>query len=399
MKENIDKCLFLIGSGFSRPAGCKVSSEMLADLQKHTQHEGGNIFNPVEKEVLKFLLFYLSYHCKWRSIQSGGRFKFNPNIEDLILLIKRIKDREKYFPYPIIKTQSEIDFKNLFSSIEFKIKTKLLKNWLKFNEKRLSYLKPLKSFLQDYPNQTFCINIFSLNYDLVIEKCFSEAGLWKGFSNGKWVGLESSPNIDDERRRINLYKLYGSLDWIRDEAGDIWEGEKNSKKDLETDPFIIFGQGIKTVEPFFSLIYHFRKLLIEKEYIFVIGYSFSDPYINNLLFSVIAGTNKRLVIVNPALGIEEIKNIQGQNTESKFGECQHPDYKEKISEYLKEIQKNPFYSELLEFNIRWIKPDNLFYIVWKIEEFIKKYFSDRGNLLKELIEQFERERAYWEPFK
>ncbi len=412
MKEIIDKCLFFVGSGFSRPAGCKVSSEMLNDLRKRIQYDREDIFNRIEKEALKFLLSCLSFHCEWRSIQSGGKFRFSPNIEELILLMRRIKARENYLPYPVTgnwadklvqleanfnsligKERDETD--NLFSSIEFKIKSNLLKNWLEFDQNKLSYLEPFKKFLEDYPYQNFCMDIFSLNYDLVLEKFFSEAGLWKGFSNSKWVGLDSHPN-NEERRRINLYKLHGSLNWIRDEAGDIWEKEGINRQELESDPFIIFGQGTKTfsIDPFFSLIYHFRKLLTEREYIFIIGYSFFDPYINNLLFSITVGTSKRLVIVNPDVGIE----MQEQNTKNKFGECQG--YKERLSEYLKEIQRNPFYSELPEFNVSQIRSNSLFYISWKAEEFIKRYFSNKGTLLKELIEQFEKERKDIEkPFK
>jgi hypothetical protein len=31
IKEVINKCLFVIGAGFSKPAGCRMSSEMLGD--------------------------------------------------------------------------------------------------------------------------------------------------------------------------------------------------------------------------------------------------------------------------------------------------------------------------------------------------------------------------------
>ena len=424
VKETIDKCLFFFGAGFSRKFGCKTSSEMLDDLRNRIQDKGSDIFYEIEKETLNFLLSCLAYHCEWRSIQSGGKFKFFPNIEELIFLMRRIRDREDYLPYPITGNwadkliQLETSFKsmelnksdkvnNLFSSIESKIKNRLLKEWLQFNESNFSYLAPLKKFFQDYPNEEFCIEICSINYDQVLEKYFEETGIWLGFSNGKWVGLESSPEQKDERRRINLYKIHGSLNWLRDTAGEVFEkgkwGEKNSNKEsdqdiIDQDPFIIFGQGIKTfsIEPFFSLIYHFRKLIKEKDYIFIVGYSFFDPYINNLLISETIGTNKKIIIVNPDFGPKEIqnKNIPSKSKMSKnhFRECKDPNYKELLAEYIKEIQKNSFYSELPEFNINYVRAESLFYININTEDFISKYFSNKGALLRSLIEQFEDER-------
>ncbi|MCL6087250.1 MAG: SIR2 family protein [Actinobacteria bacterium] len=418
IKEIIDKCLFVIGAGFSKKSGCKTSSEMLVDLKNLIQDKSNNIFNEIERETLNFLLSCLAYHCEWRSLQSNGKFKFYANIEELIFLMRRIRDREEFLPYPITGSwadklvQLETSFKtndkknnisNLFSSIELKIKNELLKEWLKFSESNISYLMPLKKFFQSYPDQEFCMEIFSLNYDQIIENYFKETGIWSGFSNGKWVGLESSPEEKIERRRINLYKIHGSINWLRDIAGDIFEEEKFEINNFDIDgiqkPFIIFGQGIKTfsVEPFFSLIYHFRKLIKKRDYIFIIGYSFFDPYINNLLISETIGSNKKIIIVNKNFGPEEIqdKNVLNKYNKSKnkFGECQYKNYKEILADYIKEIQINSFYSELPEFNINYVKADSLFYINTDIESFIPKYFSNNGIILRKLIEQFEKERV------
>lgn len=432
IKEAINKCLFFLGSGFSRPAGCKMSSEMLDDLRIRIQSNTDSVFNEIEKESLSFLLSCLSYHCEWRSIQSGGKFRFSPNIEELILLMRRIRDRENYLPYPVTGSwadkliQMETEFNSwamkndheindLFSSIESTIKKKLLFEWLKFDDKNLSYLEPLKQFFQAFPNEEFCFDIYSLNYDQTIESYFAETGMWMGFSNGKWVGLDSAPELEAEKRRINFYKLHGSLNWIRDIAGDVFEKEIWETQDTIADeekedkisqhPYIIFGQGTKTfsVDPFFTLIYHFRRSLKEKEYLFVIGYSFFDPYINNLLVSATVGTNKKIIIINPEFGpkaINEKVEKTSQSVQNKFHECQFPEYQQMLAAYIKEIQKNSFYSELPDFNVDFIKPDSLFYMPSKTEEFIASYFSNKGSLLKELIEKFENEKKKIEqPFE
>lgn len=435
IKEVINKSLFFLGSGFSRPAGCKMSSEMLDDIRTRIQGNTYNVFNNIEKEGLSFLLSCLSYHCEWRSIQSGGKFRFYPNIEELILLMRRIRDRENYLPYPVtgswadkliqletefnswaLKNDSEIN--DLFSSIESKIKKNLLIQWLKFEKTNLSYITPLKHFFQSYPHDEFCLDIFSLNYDQTLENYFAETGLWMGFSNGKWIGMDSAPDLEAEKRRINLYKLHGSMNWIRNLAGDVFEKEiwENQVRDESEEndeqilqyPYIIFGQGIKTfsVEPFFSLIYQFKKSLREKEYFFVVGYSFFDPYINNLLVSATMGTNKKIIIINPKFGPVRIQDNNKKTSstsktdENQFEECQSPEYRQILAEYIKEIQKNSFYSELPEYNVDFVKPDSLFYIPLITEEFIKRYFANKGSLLKKLIEKFEDERKMIEqPFE
>lgn len=437
MNEVISKCLFILGAGFSKPARCKTSSEMLDDLRFRIQSVKDNFFNNIEKEALSFLLSCLAYHCEWRSIKSSGKFKFFPNIEELILLLRRVRDRENYLPYPVTGNwadklvQLETNYKSLattyglesnelFTSIENKIKKQLLKKWLQFDKADLSYLQPIKNVFQAYPHCDFCIDVCTLNHDQVLENYFNETGIWMGFSNGKWVGLESEPNLKDENRRLNLYKLHGSLNWIRDIAGDVLDKEvlRNNEDNEEmeqnndriiNDPYIIFGQGIKTfsVEPFFSLIYHFRRLLMQKDYFFVIGYSFFDPYINNLIISSTMGTNKKIIIVNHKFGPDEFRQdnkneslkIDGSR-ENKFGAFQNMNYQKLLTEYLEKIQENSFYSELPEFNINPVKQDSLYHVAWDAENFIKRYFSDKAALLIELIENFENEKKKIEhPFE
>ena len=183
----INKSVFLLGAGFSRGAGCLTSIQMF-DSIKEKIFEQHSVFSPVQKETLKFLIACLQYHSEWRTMESANNFKFIPNIEELALLIRRVKNRENFLPYPITGNwadklvQLESDFTKetdsnigLFESLEEKLKKLLKEEWLQIsNENNLQYLSPLSEFLKSYPNDGFRLNIFSLNYDTILEQFFEK---------------------------------------------------------------------------------------------------------------------------------------------------------------------------------------------------------------------------------
>lgn len=156
------------------------------------------------------------------------------------------------------------------------------------------------------------------------------------------------------------------------------------------------------MEPFFSLISHFNTQLVSDEirYVFVIGYSFFDPYINNLLFNAVKGS-KKLIIVNPNFGFENTFQ------EETWHDCKRPkpnsdDFfraifkedknKSNLTDFLKEIQKNSFYSELPEFNYLSLSAENVEYLPLSAKEFLMYFFKQKGALLQKYIEEFEELR-------
>ena len=436
-KNNISRIiknsLFLIGAGFSKGAGCLTSVEMIEDLKKKIFDGSNEILSPVQKETLKFLISCLKYHSDWRAMEMKNSFKFDPNIEELALLIRRVRNRENFLPYPITGNwsdklgQLEEAYSNesegngnIFDSLELKLKKLLKYEWLNTPENtNFEYLNPLVEFLKAHNNNQFRLDIFSLNYDSVIEQFFNEEyeNPWRGFSNGQWVGIEPPHERADSTSRINLYKLHGSVDWVRLTDMDTWEdpklrGDWNDELleniDERHNPYIVFGQGTKSfsVEPFFSIIHHFNKILKseEKRYFFVIGYSFFDPYINNLLFNAIS-ESKKLIIINPSFAPDALFEM-GQST--GYPKSNPDDYfraifrgggdKGGFTDFIKEIQKNTFYSELPEFNYQLPSVENIEYIPLETKDFLRKFFSNKGDLLRGYIEEFEEQRNEEDPF-
>ncbi len=420
INEAIGKSIFFLGAGASFDAKCKMSKDMLLDLQTRIITGSDNTFNDVEKETLQFLLSCLEYQNKWRSLGNYNNYTFTPNIEELALVIRRVKNRENFLPYPItgnwadklIRLENEFfsdsEDKNLLDSIEKKIKNVLIPKWLCHYE--LNYLSPLKTLFEDFPYEKFIFDIISINHDLVIEDYFEKNNMipWRGFSNNIWCGLYSE--VPAEYGRIHLYKIHGSLDWVR-----LLSGEVRLKKDLRSieeeniddrhDPYIIFGHGTKifSVDPFFSLIHDFKELLKKRNYIFVIGYSFFDPYINNLLLEAINNGQKKLVIVNPSFGPSQMSErlkerskienfFEGKDSNNSSG-------RNEIISYIESIQKNPFYSEVPEFNIDKISGEtSLFYMPIGVKEFLDSFFSNKAELFINLIKIFENEKNSEKPF-
>lgn len=413
MSENnftdiLNETLFFTGAGFSKPAGCKLSSEMLEDIEQRSRLDSDSTFEKVERKTIKFILSCLEYHARWRSLESDGRYIYVPNIEEFALLLRRIKNRENLLPYPVTGNWSdkitllEQEFNkeskkqelDLYSSIESKIKTKCYQDWLKIS--KLDFIKPLRSFINDNMSQsTEKLNIFTLNNDLILEKAFKdENAVYTGFVSCKWVGFDNIQDNSYTNSRINYYKLHGSLDWARMYDGTIVKNENNSDENIEIKPFLIFGHGVKiyTVDPFFNLLEEFRKCLNKKNYFIVVGYSFFDPHINNLFFNELSLYQEKIMfIINPK--ITENISVKNMDNIEYFEERDNikilkKEKKNDIVNYFENIQKNPFYSENSEFNIKKISPDSFEYIPLKSEDFL----SNLKSILK-LIGDIKKERA------
>lgn len=428
LAEIINKSLFFLGAGFSSGTGCKTSVEMFADLRKRIFNEQDETFNQTQKEALKFLIACLQYHSEWWTMESSNGITFEPNIEELALLIRRIKNRENFLPYPItgnwadklvtLESQYFTESQNislspgdgLFESLERIFKNLLRDEWFKI-DCDLSFMNSLLELIKSTPKDKYSFDIFTLNNDLVIEEYFSSHSEipWRGFVEGKWQGVDKDER-NDPFGRINLFKLHGSIDWVRLEDMDVWEASKLDDKkrgniEEKHNPYLIFGQGTKTfsVEPFFSLINHFNSQLNSgfKEYFFVIGYSFFDPYINNLLFNAVKNL-KKLIIINPYFGPEKIYggNKEIPNDHSDCYRIKYPNgtNRSDLTDYLREIQKNSFYSELPEFNYVTVSAENIEFMPLKTEDFIKYYFGDNGKLLCEFIGTFEKQKEESKPF-
>lgn len=399
MKE-IKDIIFFTGAGFSKPAECKMSMEMLKDLE-NLSNDGNSIFTRTERRTIKFILSCLNYHAQWRSLETDGKYSYQPNIEEFAMLLRRIQNRENLLPYPvtgnwsdkIMQLEQEFHSENknseldLYDSIESKIKTICYPKWLNVNS--TDFLKPMSEFFRANPDIDTKLDWFTLNNDLVLEEHFKDDNsIYTGFVSQKWVGFDKAM-IDENTYnagRVNYYKFHGSIDWLRMNDGTVRKNNQNideAEVDSKTNPFLIFGHGTKlfTIDPFFSLFKIFHDKLHEKRYFFVIGYSFFDPHVNNLLFNELMTNpeqDKKMIIVNPNL-----LNFNDSDFENKYGfdRVLKKESAIQLVNLFKDIQRNNFYSDMPEFNMTQISTESFVYIQCNGQDFIARLFSksDDGN--------------------
>jgi len=406
-------CFFLTGAGFSKPAGCLLSSEMLKDLEQRSNDESQNsIFSKSERKAIKFILSCLDYQARFRSLESNGKYIYYPNIEEFAQLLRRIKNRENLLPYPVTGNWSdkiliiEQEYNNeknnnpeedIYTSIENKIKKNCYTEWLKYNN-NFQYLDPLKKLLEN--NNNIIINIFTLNNDIVLEDYFSdENSVYSGFVSNKWVGFDRT-NVNNNpynASRINYFKLHGSIDWLRLSDGTIMKLKnfEDLLDDIDIKPLLIFGHGTKiyTIDPFFSLLEQFKRALKEKRFFIVIGYSFFDPHINNLVFNELSiNQEKLMIIINPKM-MDNLNDEDFVVNEYSL-KILKKEKKLKLVEYLSNIQDNPIYTELPDFNIKKISSDSFEYISCNTEDFMGKiekilmFINDISKRKKQKSEMF-----------
>lgn len=386
----LNKSLFLFGAGATREAGCYTSREILNNL---LENESFSDF----KDLLHFLFSSLEYHTKWRTLKQKekGLFitPFVSNIEDLMLLIKRIKNRDIYLPYPITgswsdkisefesqwqKNNNSSTINNIFQSLETQIKNELY-SWLVVGKEKFDYLTPLKDFLEYADNHEINLDIFTLNYDLVLEKFFNNNDvtlLNNGFYNKFFRGHNDAKFA---ATRINYYKLHGSIDWAKNEDNEIELLNGIDIKNNLNKSLIIFGEGNKflSVDPFLTLSYEFKKKLEETDFYFVIGYSFFDSYINNLLLEGLrkkSDFNKKLIVVSPFLEKEFLTYEELKFPSNKKEQL----LKNKFIDHIKQIQQNEYLSDIPEFNMTEISPTKIHIQLQETGRFFKFLFNENG---------------------
>ena len=390
MNDVFKKVVFLLGAGASKDAGCKLSSEMLNSLR-----EAINNLKATEKdfirfkedfnEIYHFILASLMYQSTMKDT-SANRSSY-VNIEDFVMVLRQLIDKEFIIPYPLIGNWNDKILKwelrngDVFNRFKDFITLQLVNDWTKFDSvKATSILQPIREMLNNSENVK--MNIFSLNYDLIFENVFNSKTskiLDNGFSekeisDNKMRYWTSDFNNPLSPTKINLYKLHGSLDWEY-----IQESEEISIKENiyhGREPLIIFGSYSKMLsfDPFLYILSNFRTLLEEATIFVVIGYSFHDKYINNLLIQQLGQNTdkdipKKLLIVDP-----EYSN--SKKTEVQF------------AEELKEIQDSKSISDII--NFRQISPQRIKLIPKSASDFYAEYFANGAEVLKNELEQTEQ---------
>lgn len=151
--------------------------------------------------------------------------------------------------------------------------------------KDVSYLTPLAE-----AGRSNGLTIATLNYDLSIEQSAEAMGVpfatgvegW--LRTGRWIWPPDG---------IRLLKLHGSIDWIwaetQDRPGHLPQREIFLEHELEEShdwqPALVFGQRgkLRADGPFLSLLGELETLMSEARRLVIIGYSFRDDHVNEII--------------------------------------------------------------------------------------------------------------------
>ena len=143
------------------------------------------------------------------------------------------------------------------------------------------------SVIKDHGTKEF--QVFTTNYDQVIETYAEETDLdiINGFEPYRrlsriWTNMWDSGT---DRPPLYLAKMHGSIHWYKDDDYRIVETGSIADRDADRDIMIAPTEGAKDYneEPFSALIDRFRATLREVDVLLVIGFSYRDDEIVNII--------------------------------------------------------------------------------------------------------------------
>jgi hypothetical protein len=189
------------------------------------------------------------------------------------------------------------------------------------------------------------VNIFTTNNDLFNEKALDYSNI--NYNNGFGGGLDRlfnparfnytfSRKIDAEVQKyepldnmVYLYKLHGSISWRESESNSFFQiQEVPTKHDdkVPSDNILIYPTPLKQNKslgsPYSDLIREFQKKLLQPHsVIFVIGYSFSDEHLNNIIYQALASNSSISVVVFGNYSDKEIFKVNDRRIYKIFGDA------------------------------------------------------------------------------
>ena len=320
--------IFLLGAGASAEAEIPTSANMIQSIEALLRDDSGwqpflTLYNHVKSAI---------------HYQAGLRGEFGDgvsfNIETLVNALYELERNELHPLYPFIASWNSRfvalagpgfdrvrDFRRMI--------LKELKKWMcPEDPSKGDYYSGFARLQKDlnYP-----LHVFSLNYDLCIERLTKadfrvESGFAGHGPNNVWDWERFESPSAEAPPQILLYKLHGSINWKRNRATkELFSLEQ--VESVEPDLMeVIFGRDFKleAADPYLFYAYAFRHGTLNAKLIVVVGYGFGDSHINKMLTQgVRKDTCRRVLVVRNCAqekidtSQEEIGNRLDLNTEEK----------------------------------------------------------------------------------
>ena len=293
--------VLLLGAGASAEAGIPTSDQMIRKIEEFlVGDKEWRVFADLYNHVKSAIYYSAGLH---------GRFndKVNYNIETLVNTLYELEKYEEHPLYPFIaawNSRFEGLAKRGFSQVrKFRGQIlKALKKWMcPENTSSGDYYRGLATLQREL---NFPLPIFSLNYDLCVERLKDrefrvEAG-FAGFGNEHVWDWERFEDMSaNPPPQIVLYKLHGSVNWKRnDETKQLFSVEQVESVDAGRME-VIFGRDFKleAADPYLFYAYEFRRYTLAAKLIVTVGYGFGDAHINKMLAQGLADDPHRQLLV------------------------------------------------------------------------------------------------------
>ena len=319
--------MLFLGAGASKPFGIKTMEEMSEEFEnkmnEFTDDEKDlyqSIHNDLGTNNLEDILTVLNDLRK----ESG-----NPSVKYFKSLINQVEG-PIFSPFEVrkeIKNSMSIPGIDLSEELWIALIRFIKENCIINNDKRENIakiygelFKIIKNLIENSNSSPITINIFTTNYDRIIEKYFEGKGeeLYDGFFFGNpWDPSSDYTGIIPGKKNY-LFKLHGSIDYSY-KGNEIVKGDK--------DTAILYPMREKEVykDPFFTSLTRLKTSLLSEKICITIGYSFRDEHIQNIFFDAVKRNSKIKILLGNKNPNEVMKNLEPIkdnviSIEGEFGE-------------------------------------------------------------------------------
>lgn len=296
---------FFMGAGTSCALGLPNISQLTSQIEVLLKSTSLELFNIVKNDL---------------NTKDSG---VGVSIEDILNQIRRIRE--------ITGERADSNFLGVDGASARGLDVEICKhiyNIISEKELQACLSTPKKFFAWlNMQNRDFSKEVFTTNYDLIIEKSLEAIGApyFDGFV-GSYEPFFWQESVEKHIKKndltqnwIRLWKIHGSLSWF-------WKSSKNSKShkvtrlgriekiEEEKNEIVIYPSKEKydssRRQPFLVYFDRLKDYLLTGELLFLFsGYSFLDQHINEIIFNCLRQNNRLSVIVF-FYNDEEVEKLQ-----------------------------------------------------------------------------------------
>ena len=294
--SNIKNVSFLLGAGASSdsiPSMKAMQKKIAESFDVGSAEEMKNLYESIDSDNLEKKLTIL--HSKKHYLQgiSCSEEKEISNVEELIKHI----ENSMYKEINIDLTNGDAPTSlNLYKQFYQKI---VLRNK---DLSRVNVFTTNNDLLNEKALDTLNIN-YNNGFGGGIEKVFNPARFHYTFSKKIDANLEKFEPLEN---MVYLYKLHGSISWVEQEGNSLFNIHEvlviGGEPKGDESHVLIYPTPLKQSQslgtPYADLIREFQtKLSQPNSVIFIIGYSFSDEHINNIIYQALASNSSISVVI------------------------------------------------------------------------------------------------------